>query len=146
MARLSTDTVRTFLSNTEESDDFDIIAATEALWAHCDALDEGPLDYGFEFEPEDEHFGNEGQRDHYYLFRYPQERLEPMTAKLYIEAPDDGAIEDAEIVRYEATLLDDRGEVIWSSADEAEFFDTVGACVAWINKMLGMDLIKRVPA
>lgn len=136
---ITTNEVRSILN----ADQWDANQARVALIARCDALDEMPADYGFEWVADDERFGNEGSRAHYYLWRYPQEKLpEGFTSRVYIEGIDDEAPEDSEILWFRAWIIADDGAETDSEQD-LDFARTMAEVVAWLNPFLGGEIIKR---
>lgn len=142
---ITTEAIRGFLTNVDNSDNFDLIGATEALLAHCDRLDEEPQDYGFEFVADDPNVGNEGVRSVYYAYRYMGDLPEGCTASYYILAPDDGHPDDAAIVRFIGQAYDGRcNEPFADSDDESTCFETMAEVVAWFNTLLGAEIITRL--
>lgn len=118
--------------------------ANERLLALFDKLEEEPSEYGFEFVTDDDHFGNEGSRDHYYLFALPAERCpKGFTSRVCIEAPDDGTPDDANYVQFIGVVVSDTGEELFNSREGGdEFFSCVADCIAWLEKHLGWSIPK----
>jgi hypothetical protein len=145
MPTISTERIRSILSNPTESDDFDMCDAVEELLGLCDALEESFDEYGFEFVEGDDNVGYEGTRDDYYAFMLPPEKCpDAFTAKVYIVAPDDGA---HEIVRYRGLVIDDQGHRVFDSDRDADpyWFETIAECIAWLNEQLGWKIERVQP-
>lgn len=146
MPTISAERIRSILGNPYDDPSWDLSDAVERLFGLCDALEESPRDYGFEFVEGDTNVGWEGSRNDYYAFLLPPEKCpDAFTAKVYIVAPDDGAPEESEIVRYRGLVFDDHGHRVFDSddAEESHWFETVAECVAWLNEQLGWK-IERV--
>jgi hypothetical protein len=152
---IMTDTVRNLIIGARNSIDEPLeghpsvracAVAVANLLAHCDALDEEPEDYGFEFVSDDPNVGNEGERSVHYAYRYMGDLPEGCTASYYILAPDDGHPDDASIERYRGVVYDADGDEI-SDSDYADvgYFETVAEVVVWFNEQLGGPVIKRLP-
>lgn len=117
--------------------------AVERLNKLCDAMDEDPRAYRFEFVVEDENVGNEGERDHYYTYRLPAALCpEAFTSSVYIECPERNVNdEDGEIEHFRWRIFDNEGDLIADS--DGAWYQTCRECITSLNEELGWKIERK---